>query len=243
MTRLILLALPLLASVTQAARLRHDALHREGAIFRRQLECDIGYKPCSDGEGCCEIGETCTSSRGIPICAGGDCAPGVMTCTGGGVTACCQKVGEVCDEDRPGFCTAETGGNDPTVTYPPTLTLTSDVEPTETTSVVEPTTETTVQTLTLDDPTLTSPTSTPGITPGPEPTDGPGDDDDDDDGTDPGDDTDGGDDADGGDDNNSGEDTEAAPEPSVPPEGAASLVRGSLGAAVAACAGLVFWVL
>ena len=115
----LLLTLPLLASVAGAVRLRHSGLrvhdnynnnnHRDNPLFRRQDTCPIGYKPCPDGD-CCEIGETCTQSRGVKLCAGYACDAGVQTCTANGVTACCQRVGERCHPTNPGVCTMPIGG-------------------------------------------------------------------------------------------------------------------------------------
>lgn len=106
----LLLLLPLLTSVAGAMRLRHGELHgHDNSLFRRQDMCPIGYKPCPDGD-CCEIGETCTQSRGVKLCAGYACDAGVQTCTASGVTACCQRVGERCHPTNPGICTMPIGG-------------------------------------------------------------------------------------------------------------------------------------
>lgn len=236
-----LLALPLLAAVTGADRLRHDFLHHEEAIFRRQLTCDIGYKPCADGGGCCEIGQTCTSSRGVGLCAGFSCDEGVATCTVSGITACCQRVGEVCDENRPGYCTLGGGGGSaPTVSMSDddSATLTSDVytlEPTSTEQEISTSTDvftsSTVETVSSD-VTTEEPTTSPEITVAPETTS-------------ESETTTEAEETSDAEETSGSEETASAPLPDPPTDGANSLSGAGLGAMVAAIAGLAigFWIL
>lgn len=181
MARLLLLALPLLAAVGEAARARHDFLHAAG-VHRRQETCNIGYFLCSDGDGCCEIGETCVTQNGVPLCKAFSCNVGVQTCTNNGVTACCHNVDEVCDATRAGFCTVGSGGSGsgPSLTVGVSAAVTTS-EPPTTSTVVDITTPSPTPTFdsSSDTPTtdiavsLTSSSQDTGSTTTPEVTSGP----------------------------------------------------------------------
>ena len=133
----LLLSLPLFAGLVHSGHLRRGIV-TQPALFHRQIfVCkDPGATVCAGKTYCCDIGETCTSLSGQPLCKGTCINP--VWCTYKGVTACCDG-GSTCDPATPTICTPDFGlpTNKPSIFSPPPL-GTTDVSPPDDTDTVGP---------------------------------------------------------------------------------------------------------
>ncbi|KAH8817893.1 hypothetical protein DL96DRAFT_1623657 [Flagelloscypha sp. PMI_526] len=80
--------------------------HAHGQLEARQgTTCDIGFKLCDDGSGCCGLSTVCTEGGCCPLLK--VCTGTATTCDGEGLTLCpndpiCCPTGNTCEKDAAG---------------------------------------------------------------------------------------------------------------------------------------------